>query len=310
MNKPKKDKIYYFQNEFSFKSSIDNAHFFIMRNYKIGMHKQDFFEINVILRGSGIHFIEDDFVETKVGDVFIIPPETEHGYIGGEGFDVFHVTINNKFIQKNITELQTIDCFSVLFNIEPSIRAKLKDALQISLSTAEFEKITDMLEKARADRVSAPATAAEVFMKTGTLYILIAELCTIYANKYKTGISSRNEEDLALIRAISVIHERYNTKLLVSDLAKEAHFSKSNFIRKFISVCNMPPNEYIIQKRLEVAISLLKNTDTALGEIAERVGFYDFSHFSRTFKRIKGITPSEYRKKFSYRATVNKNGEQ
>lgn len=309
MKKPCKDATYYFQNEFNFRSSIDNAHFFVMRNYAIGMHKQDFFEINVIVRGSGIHFIEDDYVEAKVGDVFIIPPETEHGYIGGDGFDVFHVTINNKFIQKNSAELQTIDCFSALFNVKPSVRAKLKDPLQISLSYDEFDQIMTMLEKARTDRASSPATPAEVFVKTGTLYILIAKLCTIYANRNASNQKSRNDEDLALMRAISYIHENYGERISISDLAHETHLSKSSFLRKFISVCNMPPNEYIIQKRLEVAITLLKNTDIPLGEIAERVGFYDFSHFSRTFKRLKGITPSEYRKKFSYKATLSKNSE-
>ena len=84
---------YYTQNEV-FKGELDNIHAFVMHNYKIGMHVQEFPEINIVINGNGKHYIEENCLDVGVGDIFIIPPEVRHGYLGGEGFDVFHILIH------------------------------------------------------------------------------------------------------------------------------------------------------------------------------------------------------------------------
>ena len=53
--------------------------------------------------------------------------------------------------------------------------------------------------------------------------------------------------------------------------------------------------EYIRQLRVEYACRQLSSSSTALAEIASAAGFSDQSHFSRTFKRQIGMTPSQYR---------------
>ena len=93
----KRSKHYYFKNS-SFKGEADTTHFFIMENYNIGMHKQAFFEINIVIRGEGVHCIGEREVKARLGDVFIIPPEMEHGYVGGAGFvtqDIKHCYLMN-----------------------------------------------------------------------------------------------------------------------------------------------------------------------------------------------------------------------
>ena len=55
------------------------------------MHEQDFYEINIIVKGTGMHYINDNKVLAKVGDVFILPPRVPRGYYDNEGFDVYHL---------------------------------------------------------------------------------------------------------------------------------------------------------------------------------------------------------------------------
>jgi len=107
---------YYYKSERIFKSEVDLIHTFVMKNYEIGMHMQDFFEINIITRGEGKHYIEDKCIPASLGDVFIIPPNVSHGYTGGEGFDSFHVLINDKFIKKYISDLQILPSFFTIFS--------------------------------------------------------------------------------------------------------------------------------------------------------------------------------------------------
>jgi AraC family transcriptional regulator len=57
-------------------------------------------------------------------------------------------------------------------------------------------------------------------------------------------------------------------------------------------------SEYLCRRRLEYACFELRGSNTSIAIIAIEAGFYDQGHFSRTFKRLYGITPSEYRRRY------------
>ena len=57
----------------------------------------------------------------------------------------------------------------------------------------------------------------------------------------------------------------------------------------------MPPSAYISKIRIESAASMLINTNLSIAEIAEKTGFYDTSHLTKTFERTYGISPISYR---------------
>ena len=72
------DHYYHTHSDF-FHNSHDLVHAFLMKDYYIGMHEQEFFEINIISRGNGIHYINNNRINANTGDVFIIPPKISHG---------------------------------------------------------------------------------------------------------------------------------------------------------------------------------------------------------------------------------------
>ena len=288
-----KNPKYYFSSKTTFKNNLDTIHVFVMPNYSIGMHVQDFFEINIITRGNGQHYIEENCIEANVGDVFIIPPNVRHGYTGGEGFDVCHILVSDTFIEKNMTDLQMLPSFFVLFTAEPLMRAKAKQPLHLKLSEEQFEKIRNIIDEALLyDR---PNDTADSLLRSSLGMMFITLLCKWYSEK-----SGNKETDIkgdeAFMRVISMIHERYYEKLTVSKLATAARLSRSAFIRKFNKVCGMPPFEYIIKRRIEAAEYMLLHTGFSISEIAEKTGFYDAAHFSKIFARHKGTLPSDYKK--------------
>ena len=115
MNKLKNHGHYYYTHSDFFNHSSDLVHAFLMKDYDIGMHEQEFFEINIISRGSGFHYINNNAINANEGDVFIIPPKISHGYVGGEGFDVFHV-IMSASISIHSIDLTIFD----VYNTSPS----------------------------------------------------------------------------------------------------------------------------------------------------------------------------------------------
>lgn len=87
-------------------------------------------------------------------------------------------------------------------------------------------------------------------------------------------------------------NELFDTNFLCRALA----MSRTQLHRKLKALTDQSTATYIRFKRLEEAHRLLKETDLPIGEIADRVGFKDFSHFSRTFSRAFNIRPSDLRK--------------
>ena len=135
----------YYASKDTFKSEIDDVHAFPRADFEAGMHMQEFFEINIITKGNGKHYIEDNSIETRVGDVFIIPPGVSHGFDGGEGFDVFHVLINDRFIEKNMSDLQLLPSFFKLFRVEPLMRGKGNEGLHLRLTNEKFAELNELL---------------------------------------------------------------------------------------------------------------------------------------------------------------------
>jgi hypothetical protein len=62
---------------------------------------------------------------------------------------------------------------------------------------------------------------------------------------------------------------------------------------------NMSPKAYLIQLRIQHACDLLKYEDFSISSISEMVGYQNVYYFSQSFKKTMGISPSEYRKKYS-----------
>jgi AraC-like DNA-binding protein len=71
--------------------------------------------------------------------------------------------------------------------------------------------------------------------------------------------------------------------------------SRSHFSRAFHKLAGEPPRAYISRLKVERAMSLMREGDTRLGEIALVAGFADQAHFSNTFRRATGTTPSQWR---------------
>ena len=288
---------YYYTQKQIFCSELDNIHAFVMRNYKIGMHVQEFPEINIIVKGHGKHFIEENCLEVSEGDIFIIPPNVRHGYLGGKGFDVFHILIHRRFLDRHSADFHTLECYFDLFSSEPIMRTKTKKPLHLRLSEERFAKILALLSQ--MEEYPDKTLASDCLARSGLTMVLIPMLCKAYSESENAENVRLRHSDECFMKAISKIHECYGEKLTVSALAKIANLSRSAFVRKFTEICKAPPSEYIIKRRIEAAEYMLLNTALSIGEIAFETGFYDASHLNKSFMAEKGISPNAFRRQNS-----------
>ena len=84
-------------------------------------------------------------------------------------------------------------------------------------------------------------------------------------------------------------------KIQFNDICEEAGLNARNLSRQFKSEVGVSPYEYLLNKRLDLSLFLLRYSDLKIGEIAEKLQFSDIYAFSNFFKNRKGLSPKAYR---------------
>lgn len=109
--------------------------------------------------------------------------------------------------------------------------------------------------------------------------------------------SKKKEYMESVMSACNYINQHYQEPLSLEEIADVSGFSRFHFTRIFKQCMNMTFYEYLNQKRISKAEELLSTTSQSVTEIAMNSGFSSISAFNRTFKSVKGCSPSVYRGK-------------
>jgi len=154
------------------------------------------------------------------------------------------------------------------------------------ISVEDTSKIAEVILKALKLR---GVTPADNHLRYAFMYQVFHYLC---ADKKNLVNLEPNGAEIAA----AYIKENIRKKITVNGLASMIGFNRSQLFRLFRSTYNMSPNEYILNHRLEVSMSIIRNTNFPLARISEETGFANYENFSRRFKEKFGVKPSEIRK--------------
>lgn len=105
--------------------------------------------------------------------------------------------------------------------------------------------------------------------------------------------SNRAKEIVELIK--EYIHKNYQTQIDFTTLSSEFGFSVPYLSKIFFKYTDITPSKYLRNYRLNIARQLLRNPELSIADISQLTGYLDQFHFSKTFKHVYGISPSEYR---------------
>lgn len=92
------------------------------------------------------------------------------------------------------------------------------------------------------------------------------------------------------------LRESYPDQVSLDELANLVNYSPYHLIRLFKQTTGLTPMAYLMHIRIEQAIKLLKNSKHTVSDISQLCGFGSHSHFTSTFRRTTGYSPSAYRK--------------
>lgn len=89
----------------------------------------------------------------------------------------------------------------------------------------------------------------------------------------------------------------YSANIKIADICEEIHLSPYYFMRIFKDQTGQSPHEFLLSFRMSKAEEFLRRGNYSIEEVARLCGFVNSAHFSNHFKRVKGMPPSEYRRK-------------
>jgi AraC-like DNA-binding protein len=102
--------------------------------------------------------------------------------------------------------------------------------------------------------------------------------------------------DVRIGRAITLIHREPARAWTIGTLANKVAMSRSSFADHFTKTLGEPVMHYVARWRMYTALTILQQDSVDIGELAARLGYSSEAAFSRTFKRVIGITPGAARR--------------
>lgn len=114
--------------------------------------------------------------------------------------------------------------------------------------------------------------------------------------RHSTDVYATSDEHIST--TLRYIHQHIDTNLKVDKILEQVPLSRRSLEKRFQAITGFPIYKYIYNLRTEKFAQQLLETEKSVSEIAYDIGLGDAKNISRTFKKIKGCTPIEYRKKF------------
>lgn len=274
-----------------FENKDKNVACYIHNSYPLDMHQHDFFEINIVTNGFGVHYVNNKRIDVRPGSVFFIPKNVFHGYVNLGELEIFHVILPDSFFEVYENLLSNASGYAKLFDKSAAEHSSAKElTLDRTRYLSILGNVKEILNFSKNDVTCNLLQSVSVCQ-------LILKLCLYRKEK---RIKEKNNLYVSLIiDSIHYMEDNLSRKITIDDICKKFYISKSTFIRVFTKYTCFSPIAYLTKLKIEKAKQLLLETENSVTDIALDCGFFDSSHLERYFKRYENTTPNYYRKTFS-----------
>ena len=242
--------------------------------YKWGPGVRDHFLMHYISSGSGIYTTGGQTRHLHKGDLFLAFPDTEI------------------FYQADVEDPWTYEWVGFAGTDAATLIGRT-DFSSDQLVLRQLTYGADVQNHIRRIYDAFGNTFCDTVKMTGELYLLLGLLIANASHPVTQSVASSEN----VSRAIDYISSRYSYSLTVSDIASFVGVSRSTLFREFREELHLSPKEYLDRYRIRRASTLLRDTDLTIASVAASVGYDNGLYFSKAFRRMTGMTPSEYRER-------------
>ncbi len=159
----------------------------------------------------------------------------------------------------------------------------------------EGPRLGSLVEHALSEvRNPGPGSRAVLLRLSELMFVEVLRRCATRAPEGRGGWLAGLQHP-AVGRALRALHQRPAAPWSLAELCSEAGVARSRLIDCFHRFVGMPPMQYLSHWRLQLAARKLRESDAKVATVAREVGFESEAAFSRAFKRVVGMPPSEWR---------------
>ena len=240
----------------------------------VKFHWHDFYEIELVLSGSGTVGINNDFHPLKRGLLTFVALSDIHSATADADSNSLILTLS---FDRCLIENEIISDF--IFN-SPSFVIYLNEE-----EITRFIQLHSILNK--ENKSILPLSQLNLKL------LLESQLITLM--KHQEKYISAKTHTPAIQKAIDYINKHYTENITLSEVAEYVFLSDEHLSREFKKTIGDTFKNYLTSLRIRHAKGLLTSTNNSIADIAQNSGFNSVSHFSSVFKKIMNVSPFEYR---------------
>lgn len=239
-------------------------------------HTHNCSELFYVIEGQGQFLIENQTYPVSANDLVIVNPNVLHTEVSLNASPLRYIVLGVEGLELTVDSDDNNTNFCIL-NIK-NIRETILQYFQNMLTEIETKK-----------------TGYELICQD-LMEILIVLLGR--QTNFSTMLTPVTKKTSRLCgSAKRYIDNHYQENITLDQLAEICHVSKYHLAHAFTEEYGISPINYLISKRLSEAEHLLRTTDFSLSLISNTTGFSSPSYFAQIFKKQRGFSPTEFRKK-------------
>ncbi|MCD7972195.1 MAG: AraC family transcriptional regulator [Candidatus Azobacteroides sp.] len=257
-------------------------------DHQISLHQQETWELSYVITGKGVRVIGDMMEPFAQGEVIIIPPHIPHCW----SFDENAYDKEGKI--ENITisfSNKLLDGISTLFPefSESVIRIKNNEnAVSFSGETLLKlqQRMVSMSSETHPERISSFLQLLHTIAFPETIHIV--------------GHPVTEDRNIQKMQQIYLyVMNNFQHTITLSEIARFIGMEKSAFCVFFKKMTQTSFFTFLLEYRINSSCQMLVQTEKSVSEICLASGFRDVPYYNRVFKKIKQMSPGQYRKLYA-----------
>ncbi|MFC4810542.1 AraC family transcriptional regulator [Paenibacillus sp. GCM10023250] len=260
--------------------------------FYLEQHVHDFVEIVYVEEGEGFHYIEDELVRVRRGDVFYLPVGTSHvlrpsGKPPSPQLIVYNCVVEPLYLKR----LQDMHDLALPFDPAGGVPRDGATGKAWYAFSDRSEQIGDIFHSLFTEyALRGPGCQAAL---TAWLMLLHVKLF----QRAQTPDTGHRPAGRHLDAALEWLDRHFDGPVSLAKAAAAVDMSPRHFYRLFKERTGQTFLEYVHNKRIARSCLLLETTNLGVSEIAYAAGYKDLKSFYRTFRKLAGSTPTAYRRK-------------
>lgn len=257
-----------------------------------GDHSHTFYELVLVREGGAFHFMNDETVPIRAGNVFLVPPGKIHGYRDTEHLGIYNILFSAKILDTFKHDLSNTPNYQMLFHLQPELFSNMRTKTEmLTLDHGHFTRVVTLADEIMGE---------EKRKESGGRTVAFGEFLHLIGYIIRHAHIAGSSEKTRFIRSAACWRSWTGT-------ARESgrwrawpafvRMSQSSFRQQFRLMTGTAPITYLLRLRLQKAASLLRLSGR-IGDVAMRVGFQDTNYFTRQFHAFYGCSPREYKRQY------------